>query len=59
MINFFNENNVLRKEQFGFRQNCSTTLATLNLIKLLCDSLNKRLLIAGVFFDMSKALCAT
>lgn len=52
---FLTKNNILAKEQFGFRNNSSTSLACYHLIKLITDSLNDRKPISALFLDMSKA----
>lgn len=55
MLNFFCEHNILQKEQFGFRKNSSTTLATFNLVKVISESLNYKTPVTTIFLDMSKA----
>lgn len=55
ILNFFNKHHILRPEQFGFRKNSSTTLATFNLVKNITHNLSKKISIATIFLDMSKA----
>lgn len=52
---FFTKNNIRAKEQFGFRNNSSTSLACYHLTKHITDSLNDRKPITAIFLDMSKA----
>lgn len=46
---------ILIKEQFGFRQNSTTSLACFNLVKLITEAINDKLPITAIFLDMSKA----
>lgn len=50
-----NENNILAKEQFGFRENLSTEMATYTFLNTVLSSLNKKLLVGSVFCDLQKA----
>jgi hypothetical protein len=44
-----NNNNILVKEQFGFRSKFSTEMATYNLISEILNALNNKNIITGVF----------
>jgi hypothetical protein len=46
-----NDNNILAKEQFGFRQHSSTEKAIYELL----NALNNRSMIGGIFYDLEKA----
>jgi hypothetical protein len=48
-------NNILVKEQFGFRCNCSTEIAIYTLINNTLSSLNNRIIDGGLFCDLQKA----
>jgi hypothetical protein len=50
-----NINNVLLKEQFGFKTNSSTEIAAYILINNILSSLNNKLLVGGLFCDLKKA----
>jgi len=49
------ENNILVKEQFGFREKSSTDMATYALLNTVLSSLDKELLVGGIFCDLQKA----
>jgi len=49
------ENNILVKEQFGFREKSSTDMATYALLNTVLSSLDKKLLVGGIFCDLQKA----
>jgi hypothetical protein len=48
-------NNMLVKEQFGRRKNLTTEKATYELINDILSALNDRLIVGGIFCDLSKA----
>lgn len=48
-------NNLLAREQFGFKKNSSTSLACVELVKEVVDSLIERNPVVAIFLDMSKA----
>jgi hypothetical protein len=50
-----NDNNILAKEQFGFRQHSSTEKAIYELINKILSVLNNRSMIGGIFCDLEKA----
>jgi hypothetical protein len=50
-----NENNILVKEQFGFREKSSTDMATYALLSTVLSSLDKKHIVGGVFCDLQKA----
>jgi hypothetical protein len=49
-----NENNILAKEQFGFRENLSMEMATYIFLNTVLLSLNKKLLVGSVFLRPPK-----
>ena len=49
------ENNILVKEQFGFREKSSTDMATYAPLNTVLLSLDKKLLVGGIFCDLQKA----
>jgi hypothetical protein len=46
---------ILADEQFGFRTNAITGIASYKLINDKLKSLNNKLLVGGVFYDLQKA----
>ena len=55
MIEYFEQNNLLDNEQYGFRSNRSTTTAIINYIENNVDSLDKGKKVVGAFLDLTKA----
>lgn len=55
LIEFCNKFNIIKKEQFGFQKNKSTTLAIYNVIKIILTNINHNHYTTGLFFDLSKA----
>lgn len=55
MIEYFNENNFLHSQQFGFTKGCSTTDAGVSLVRNIYDAFEKSQNAIGVFCDLSKA----
>jgi len=50
------ENNILDKEQFGFREKSSTDMATYALLNTVLSSLDKKLLVGGFFATYKRLL---
>jgi hypothetical protein len=48
-------NNILAKEQYGFRNNSSTEIASYNLINNILKALNNKMWVGGIFCYLSKA----
>jgi hypothetical protein len=55
LYNHLFSNNILVKEQFGFRCNTSTEMAIYTLINNIPSSLNNKTLVGGLFCDLQKA----
>ena len=55
LYNHLSSNNILAKEQFGFRCNTSTEMAIYTLINSILLSLNAKTLVGGLFCDLQKA----
>ena len=55
LLNFLGRNYVLSKYKFGCRKDHSTTLAIIEIIENIRKSLENGDLVAGVYFDLSKA----
>lgn len=55
LVLFLNHNNILTKQQYGFRQGMSTELAIFNTVTYITDNIDKRKSVAGLYFDLSKA----
>ena len=55
ILSILNEHNILNKSQFGFRKHHSTTLALIDLIDNISNSLDNKDYTIGVFLDLSKA----
>jgi hypothetical protein len=48
-------NNIIVKEQYGFRINSSTEVASYDVINEILKAINNRLLVGGIFCDLEKA----
>ena len=55
LIKFFNKNNVLYNNQFGFRDDRSTDLAVIDTVNGITKSLDKKLTNCSIFLDLAKA----
>ena len=55
VTNFLNKNNVIYKNQFGFRKHHSTTLALIEAIDNLYKLLDENKTVIGLFLDFEKA----
>ena len=55
MINFINEENIISKNQFGFRKNHSTYMPIMLIQDYITKALEKNDLVVGIFLDLSKA----
>ena len=55
LINFLNKCNILSNNQYGFRKNCSTTYALIQLYDNLLDAIDQEKVSLGLFIDLSKA----
>ena len=55
LYNHLSLNNILAKEQFGFRCNISTEMAIYTLINNVLSSLNTKTSVGGLFCDLQKA----
>jgi hypothetical protein len=49
-------NNILAKEEYGFRNNSSSEIASYNLINNILKALNNKMWVGGIFCDLTKAL---
>jgi hypothetical protein len=50
-----NKNNILIKDQYGFRSNSSNDMASYRLINEILSALNNKLTVGGIFCDLEKA----
>ena len=55
LISFLTVNNILNQSQFGFRKNCSTDFAIIELIDKVTKQLSQKEHVIAVFMDLSKA----
>ena len=53
--NYFIENNLFYKSQYGFRRGHSTELAALEVVSKIIDEMDKRLLPLNIYLNLSKA----
>ena len=53
--NFLEKNNVITDSQYGFRKNRSTSMALIELIEKITESLDNKKITIGVFIDLKKA----
>ena len=54
-MNFFETNSIFAPTQYGFRRNCSTSHAVLDVITTTYDNINERLYTALIMLDLKKA----
>ena len=55
LYNFLEQNNILYKNQFGFRKNNSTTFALLQITEKIKETIDNRKYGCGIFIDLRKA----
>jgi hypothetical protein len=55
LLEHLNSNNILFKEQFGFRKDLTTKKATYELINDILSALNDKIIVGGIFCDLAKA----
>ena len=55
LVDFLDENKIIFKNQFGFRNKHSTTHALINLTEQIRSNIDKGLYTCGVFIDLQKA----
>jgi len=55
LINFIDQNNILNKSQYGFREKHSTQHAILDIISKIQSNIDHKLFSCAVFIDLSKA----
>ena len=55
LVQYLEENNILSKNQFGYRKKRSTELATLLLIDEMSKEIDRGKMVGAVFIDLSKA----
>jgi hypothetical protein len=54
LLEHLNSNNILVKEQFGFRKGLTTEKATYEVINDILSALNDKLIMGGIFSDLAK-----
>ena len=52
---FINRNDIFFTSQYGFRENCSTQHAILDILNKIQNNIDKRLFSCGIFIDLKKA----
>ena len=53
--NYFVSNNLISPNQYGFKKNCSTNKAVLDIYNKLLDNMDKKLITCSIFLDLRKA----
>ena len=53
--NYFVSNNLISPNQYGFRKNCSTNEAVLDIYNKILDNMDKKLIKCSIFLDLRKA----
>ena len=48
-------NNLISPNQYGFKKNCSTNEAVLDIYNKLLDNMDKKLITCSIFLDLRKA----
>ena len=54
LYNYLNDNNILVGDQYGFREKLCTQRAIYTLLNNVLSSLDKRILVGGLFCDLQK-----
>ena len=54
LTKFIDKNDILSKDQYGFRKNRSTELAILDFIDRITKAIDERKFTVGIFLDLSK-----
>lgn len=55
ILEHLDETNFLYGKQFGFRRGVGTMEACIDLIDKICENINKKQLVGGIFLDLTKA----
>ena len=55
IMSFVSKYKIIKDTQFGFRKNCSTTLAVFTLLNDLFETIRKKTFTIAIFLDLSKA----
>jgi hypothetical protein len=55
LLDFINKNDILSKNQYGFRENISTSMALLDLVDKISASIENNESTIGIFIDLAKA----
>ena len=55
LYQYFMDNNLLCKSQYGFQKNCSTEMAVIDFVEYIKNEIGKKHLPIGIFLDLSKA----
>ena len=52
---FIEKNSILSECQYGFRNSRSTYMALMDLVENICESIDKKKYVMGIFIDLKKA----
>jgi len=55
LLDFINKHEILSKNQYGFRQNISTSMALIDLVDQISTSMENNEFTLGIFLDLAKA----
>ena len=55
LTEYLDKYHMLNTNQFGFRKNCSTSMAVINMLEKITKALDEKLYTIGIFIDLSKA----
>jgi hypothetical protein len=56
LLDHLHKNNIINKEQYGFRRGFTTENATYKLINEVLNALNNKQIVGGIFSDLAKHL---
>jgi hypothetical protein len=59
LLDYLHKNNIISKEQYGFRKGLTTDVAVYKLINEVLNALNNKQIVGGIFCDLPKVSFVT